>query len=720
MRSLLALAVAFSLLAQAGLSAQEPAASFRSRGNIMLDRYFQRETETLASQTRERFASLEDWQTNRETYRLQLMEMLGLSPLPEKSPLQPTITHVEHHEDWLVESLHFQSSPGLYVTANLYRPREVIKPLPAILYLCGHGKEKKDGVSYGNKVHYQHHGEWFARHGFVCLTIDTLQLGEIEGVHHGTYRLNMWWWFNRGYTPAGVEAWNSIRALDYLQSRPEVDAERIGATGRSGGGAYTWWIAALDERIKCAAPVAGITDLENYVVDDCIEGHCDCMFFVNTYRWDYPMVAVLVAPRPLLICNTDSDSIFPLDGVMRVHSQVRTLYELYGKPENLGVAITPGPHQDTQELRTPAFRWLTYHLQNSDALLESPATPFFEASDLQVFQGTFSERLPTDARNANIEEDFVPAADQWPDLTTQQELAEAREHTETFLSEQVFAGWPQAPLPSPALTLVRDVTRSGIRLREFGIDTQAGCPLPLYVVEPVEDNGSDGISVQFLDEASSSQLAQALESSFPKVIPLRSDTSAQEDDKKLAISSISDDYRISFGSIDRPMLYFAPRGIGPTRWQADTRQEIHIRRRFYLLGQTLGGMQTWDCRQVLNSISSIPGLDQLQLQVTGYEGVSVQTLYACLIGQPPATVTLLDLPVDHRSGPPLLNISKGMQLENSLALLVDSTSTKLVYSHKRKTTPSWDYVVQATKLLDWPSDRFSIFKLNGTTEKNKD
>ena len=103
----------------------------------------------------------------------------------------------------------------------------------------------------------------------------------------------MWWWNSRGYTPAGVEAWNCMRALDYLETRPEVDKTRFGVTGRSGGGAYSWWITALDDRIKVAVPVAGITDLQNHVVDGAVEGHCDCMFIVNTYRWDYPQVAAL-------------------------------------------------------------------------------------------------------------------------------------------------------------------------------------------------------------------------------------------------------------------------------------------------------------------------------------------------------------------------------------------------------------------------------------------
>jgi len=144
----------------------------------------------------------------------------------------------------------------------------------------------KDGVSLGNKAGYSttanvreawlrlsHH-----RHGATRRD---------RGEHHGTYSKGKWWWVSRGYTPAGVEAWDGIRGLDYLVSRPDVDPERLGVTGRSGGGAYSWWIAALDERVKVAAPTAGITTLRNHVIDGAIEGHCDCMFFVNTYRWDY-------------------------------------------------------------------------------------------------------------------------------------------------------------------------------------------------------------------------------------------------------------------------------------------------------------------------------------------------------------------------------------------------------------------------------------------------
>ena len=132
--------------------------------------------------------------------------MLGLSPLPERTDLKAQVTGRIEHPQFTVEKLHFQSLPGLYVSANLYIPKGLTNPAPTILYLSGHGPVISNGVSYGNKVAYQHHGAWFARNGYVCMILDTLQLGEIQGLHHGTHRENMWWWNSRGYTPAGVEA----------------------------------------------------------------------------------------------------------------------------------------------------------------------------------------------------------------------------------------------------------------------------------------------------------------------------------------------------------------------------------------------------------------------------------------------------------------------------------------------------------------------------------
>jgi dienelactone hydrolase len=385
--------------------------------------------------------NLNDFKTpeGREKRHAEALEMFGLSPMPARGDLKAVITGRLEDDTVAVEKIQFQSSPSLYVTANFWLPKKIESPLPTILYVCGHAEVKTNGVSYGNKTAYQHHGAWFARNGYACLVIDTVQLGEIPGLHHGTYREGMWWWNSRGYSPASVEAWNCIRSLDYLETRPEVDKTRFGITGRSGGGAYSWFTTALDPRIKVAAPVAGITDLHNHVIDGTVEGHCDCMFFVNTYAWDYPMLAACAAPRPILIVNTDHDTIFPLDGVFRTHTKVASLYKDLGAPNDLGLVIGPGPHKDTQDLQIPVFRWFNHYLRNTNAIIDLPATNHFTAAQLRVF-----DKLPADERNSTVHEWFVPKAASGPKISSAEQWSKQRDQWLRDLQHKVFRNWPAA------------------------------------------------------------------------------------------------------------------------------------------------------------------------------------------------------------------------------------------------------------------------------------
>src|SRR5713101_3835525 len=331
-------------------------------GDPGIQEYLLQETERIEVGFLGVIHSAEDWNRVRPGFLQEYYDMLGLWPLPAKTPLHATITRTLDQGDYVVEMVHYQSRPGLYVTANLYRPAKVEagKRLPAILYVCGHSMRGRNG----NKTAYQSHGIWFARHGYLCLTLDTLQLGEIAGVHHGTYREGRWWWLSRGYTPAGVECWNGIRGIDYLAARPEVDPERIGVTGISGGGAATFWIAAADERVKVAVPVSGMSDLESYVKNKVINGHCDCMFLYNTYQWDWTTIAALVAPRPMLFANSDNDPIFPMDGNRRIIAKLRRIYKMYGKPEPVDDYVSVGGHDYRPDLRVAIFKWINKHLKN--------------------------------------------------------------------------------------------------------------------------------------------------------------------------------------------------------------------------------------------------------------------------------------------------------------------------------------------------------------------
>jgi dienelactone hydrolase len=493
--------------------AEDSPARDTSRGDAMIGRYFAAQTAKLTDACLTKYQTKEAWEKDKATHRQHLFEILSLDPLPEKTPLQPVIAGTVKHEDIVVERVHFQSRPGLYVTGNFYRPKEQTGPLPAILYVCGHGRVKKGDISYGNKTHYQHHGAWFARNGYVCLTIDTLQLGEIEGIHHGTYRHGRWWWNSRGYTPAGVEAWNCIRSLDYLQSRSEVDGERIGVTGRSGGGAYSWWISALDERIKCAVPVAGITNLQNHVVDGCVEGHCDCMFMVNTYRWDYAQVAALVAPRPLLISNTDKDRIFPLDGVVDVYSKVRRIYELYDKRDHIGLQITEGPHKDTQELRVHAFHWFNRFLKGDDPLIETAAVNFFEPEQLRVF-----EELPKDELNTAIDETFVATAELPDAADVTLGNIQTAEYCED-LQKLCFRGWPakdEALTIQNSAKLAFEAEHDGIHLSTIDFSPEPNIDLTLFLLRSAETkpNQLESITLHVLDEGGWVAMVESLRARF--------------------------------------------------------------------------------------------------------------------------------------------------------------------------------------------------------------
>jgi len=669
-----------------------------SNTDQMLAEYFRTETAKLRDQCLADIKTLDDWKTKREVYRKQLFEMLSLEPLPEKTELAPVITGKVEHDEFTVENIHYQSRPGLYVTANCYIPKGLEKPAPAILYVCGHGRIKKNGISYGNKALYQHHAAWFARHGYVCFTIDTLQLGEIEGIHHGTYRYKMWWWNSRGYTPAGVEAWNCIRALDYLQTRKEVDKDRIGVTGRSGGGAYSWWIASLDDRIKAAVPVAGIVDLQNHVVDGCVEGHCDCMYLFNTYRWDYPLVAALVAPRPLLISNSDKDNIFPLDGVVRLHEKVRDIYKLYNAEKNLGLQITEGPHKDTQELRVHAFVWFNRFLKNENPLIDKPAVGFFEAEQLRVF-----DKLPGDQINTKIHESFVAKAPQPSAPQSADKWAKQRKVWMKALLEKSFRGWPTgAEAGSLDIKSVFSVEKHGIRFSAYDFTSQPHVRLRLYTAHRAGLNKTEMTTLDVLDEEGWKEWLAAMRVGFADELE---DQMLPEPDENAFKRK-----QELFKNTKRVMTYFAPRGIGPTAWSADERKHTQIRRRFMLLGQTLDGMRVWDVRRAIQSLRTIDSTNDSSVGLRGKRQMAGIVLYASLFEPDIVRLDLWNLPGSHRDGPTFLNVLRYLDMPQTVAMAAERSRVRLY----QKDDSGWQFPRTVAKKLGWPEKQFQVFTFLGT------
>jgi dienelactone hydrolase len=666
------------------------------RGDRMLAEYFRVETAKIADACLADIKTLDDWNAKKDQYRRQLLEMLGLDPLPEKTDLKPVVTGKIEHDEFVVEKLHFQSRPGLYVTGNLYLPKKIDRPLPTILYVCGHSRVVKDGVAYGAKAGYQHHGAWFARNGYACLTIDTLQLGEIEGIHHGTTRYGMSWWYNRGYCPAGVEAWNCVRALDYLETRPEVDKTRFGVTGRSGGGAYSWWIASIDERIKCAVPTAGITDLQNHVVDGAIEGHCDCMYIFNTYRWDYSLVAALVAPRPLLIANSDSDRIFPLDGVYRTFEQVRRIYRLYDRVERdtgtrIALNITAGPHKDTQELQTHAFRWFNHYLKGDDSLIDTRAPKFFEPEQLKVF-----DKLPADQKNTEIHETFVaksPAPTVPPDLATWKSMKDVWLKA---LQEKTFRGWPDTG-SSTGLKLVFQVERDGVRLSAYDFASDAATVLRLYVLHRQGLDKPELNVLNVLDDSAWQELLANLRPAF--------ESELRGEQLPAANPAGWESTKQMFATFPWVMSYVCPRGVGPTMFDQTGRKPLQNPRRFYLLGQTLDGQRVWDVRRAAQAVRQVEGLSSVPLWLQSQRAMAGVALYASLFEPDVQRLDLYDLPQSHREGPYLLNVERYLGMPQAVAMAAER-SKLVLYDDEA----GWEYPQAVAKALGWGAKQIQIRK----------
>ena len=641
-----------------------------TRGDQLLDAYFRQQVKGIADADLADVQTRAEWEKKRPEFRRQFLDMLGLWPLPPRTDLHATITGKVETDLFTVEKLHFQSIPGLYVTANLYVPKRVTFPVPAVLYVCGHANTVLDKISYGSKVNYQHHPAWFAEHGYVCLILDTLELGEIPGEHHGTYRRGMWWWQALGYTPAGIECWNGMRALDYLETRKEVDAKRLGVTGRSGGGATSWWIAAADDRPQCIIPVAGIADLRAHVLEGVapryrrgvISGHCDCMYFVNTPRWDFGRVMALCAPRPLLLGNSDQDEIFPVEGYRRLADKVRRIYRLYGAEVHFALLETKGPHKDTPELRLGAFRWMNRWLKNDTTEVSERDVPRLTPQQLKVFA-----QLPADAINATIHESFLkPARIELPQSpTVVREWWKGRAPQWMHeLRTRVFHGWPENP-PALRARLAEDVKHEGLRLRAFDFVSEEQVELRLWVMTAEKVEKPTLIVLNALDESGWRDWISGLGPPFARALQLTTPPTLDAARFTQNVKTLQF-HQWAFAAL-------TPRGIGPTRWSEisplDGKPDGHqIRRRFALLGQTLDGQRVWDVRRGIGCLRTVVELKDVPLWLQGENDMAGIALYASLFEPDVARLDLWHPPASHRQGPIFLNVLRVLDMPQAVAL----------------------------------------------------
>jgi dienelactone hydrolase len=582
--------------------------------------------------------SAEDWNQVRPRFRQEYLDMLGLWPMTEKTPLHATITRTLDRGDYVIDMLHYQSRPGLYVTANLYRPAKVEAGtrLPGILYVCGHSGRGRNG----NKTVFQSHGIWFARHGYVCLVVDTLQLGEIPGLHHGTYREGRWWWLSRGYTPAGVECWNGVRGIDYLVSRSDVGPERIGVTGISGGGAATFWVAAADERVKVAVPVSGMADLMSYVPNRVINGHCDCMFLYNAYQWPWTRIAALVAPRPMLFVNSDKDSIFPMDANERVINRLERLYSLFGAGDVVDSLVSIGGHAYRQDIRQGTFRFLNTHLKNDPRpvldsevdLVTGPREDVHPIPPEQLRVFAQDSDFPRDAVNGRIDQDFVPMAK--VELPTDSAFETWKADLLAKLRRMTFNHFPERIPPAQAMDsnqtgLMHLSTEPGISIRLRAVRTPAHAERVLLIV--TSSDASDAPAVWL-------------------------EGSTKETDAIYVVE---------------------PRGIGGTQWTRKHPPNT-VARSHYLLGRTVDSGRVWDIAATARYLKTRQS-GQIPVHLVGETDAAVLAIYAALLEPDVSGLIVRAPPATHMdaTAPTLLNVLRVCDIPDALGMVAPRPVTLL-------------------------------------------
>jgi hypothetical protein len=469
-----------------------------------------------------------------------------------------------------------------------------------------------------------------------------------------------------------VETWNAIRALDYLETRAEVDMKRVGVTGRSGGGAYTWFLAGVDDRPAVVVPVAGITDLTNHVVDGAVEGHCDCMYPLNTYAWDFPLLAALSAPRPLLLANSDKDKIFPLDGVQRVHQQLKKIYRLYGAEDKLGLLITDGPHKDTQDLQVPTFRWMDRWLKGQESVISEPAEKRFTSKDLKVFA-----KIPTDQGNTTIHDRFVPAAGSSVPATAAEWTSLKRRWMEA-LRGRVLNNWPPAPKEkTPAL--VADSISNTVRLRLYEFNSDDVYRLQLYVLSDARRKPSE-LQLRLMDPADWEKWAVTGDIYFKPLVPPSGARRGINEPELLR--------KLGQGSA---VALLAPRGIGPTAWQAQ--KDVQFRRRFLLLGQSLEVMQVRDAQMALAALRTVPEFRRLPATLQASGAMGVVGLLAVLVDESVAGVEIDSAPLTLAEAGSYPNALKFFDLPQLVAMMLPR---QVMLTHAK--AADWDWTVRASRV----------------------
>jgi dienelactone hydrolase len=313
---------------------------------------------------------LERWQkADRPRTRSVLLELLGEMP-PRPDPAKVEVVAREQHDGYTLERFRFHNGVDAVVPGILLLPKGRRGPAPAVIGLHGHGSSKESVCTV--ESHGQYVGPALARRGYVVAAIDAYfngervgqgpagRLDDAQGQEASLFKLDLW----LGRTLWGMMLRDEQCLLDYLQTRPEVDKGRIGATGMSMGCTRAWWLAAIDERVRAVVGVACFTRYTELIAHGNLRKHGIYYFVPGVLaHFDTEAIYALVAPRPMLMLSGDQDGGAPTDGIAVLERKLGAVYALHGLPGNFrSVVYERTGHEYLPEMKAEMLAWFEEHL----------------------------------------------------------------------------------------------------------------------------------------------------------------------------------------------------------------------------------------------------------------------------------------------------------------------------------------------------------------------
>jgi len=322
--------------------------------------YLQKRAKTVAQ-----LSSRSDWENRQSFVKKKLMNIVG--PFPDKSPLNPKTVEILHKDGYKMEKLYFESQPGFFVTACLFIPDNLKGKAPAVIYCSGHSHIAFRSMAYQRVILN------LVKKGFIVFAFDPVSQGErwqyfdpdfgkskIGGSTSEHSYVGAQCFLN-GKSQARYMIWDGVRSIDYLFTREEVDTDRIGITGRSGGGTQSSYIAAIDERILAAAPECYISGIKRLLESIGPQDAEQNFYHGLANDIDHADLLEVRAPKPAMLITTTRD-FFSIQGARETADEIKRVYQAFDKTENFTMIEDDNVHTSTKANRERMYAFFQKYL----------------------------------------------------------------------------------------------------------------------------------------------------------------------------------------------------------------------------------------------------------------------------------------------------------------------------------------------------------------------